>query len=291
MLTFQKSFLGTGNTMSIGYNDAFQQELQKIKENRQETNEIALNWYNKKYILQFAQALSFNSTIVELNLDNCAIDNEQAISVAKALRDNHSIRKLSLQFNNIGDEGIMAIMDSLNNSSSIQEIKVGYNRIGDKGASYIAKFFVPDNHKKYQSILKSYVGDEAALYFTHYLIKMKLEVLNLSSNMIGDVGAGALATALAQNSTLKRLYLQHVGITATGIQVLADSLTRNTTLEQLILSFTQVGDNGTALLVNALRKNSTYDLISTKAFCSANVHFTCRNKNINWNTAPGNATF
>ena len=68
----------------------------------------------------------------------------------------------------------------------------------------------------------------------------KLEVLELSNNPIGDIGAIALANTLMQNKTLKHITLYGCEITEQGAQALQNSLEHNDTLFQLSLCETSV---------------------------------------------------
>ena len=68
----------------------------------------------------------------------------------------------------------------------------------------------------------------------------KLEILQLSHNLITDEGARALANTLMQNKTLKHINLYQCEITEQGAQALQNSLEHNVTLLQLSLSSTSM---------------------------------------------------
>ncbi len=87
--------------------------------------------------------------------------------------------------------------------------------------------------------------------------------LHLGGNRIGDVGATALATALATNMVLTGLYLHRITISNVGIKALAAALATNTALKTLGLLNNAIGDagKGKAALVEGLAVNTTLTLL------------------------------
>ena len=72
--------------------------------------------------------------------------------------------------------------------------------------------------------------------------------LYLGSNSIGDAGAASLAAAVEKNGTLQRLYLSVNSIGAAGAASLAAAVEKNGTLQTLDLGFNSMGDAGAASL-------------------------------------------
>ncbi|XP_068748892.1 nucleotide-binding oligomerization domain-containing protein 2-like isoform X2 [Montipora capricornis] len=86
-----------------------------------------------------------------------------------------------------------------------------------------------------------------------------LTKLNLSCNAIGDVGADSLAKGLKENSTLERLELYNNAIGEVGADSLAKGLKENSTLISLDLSNNAIGDVGADALAKGLKENSTLE--------------------------------
>ena len=62
-----------------------------------------------------------------------------------------------------------------------------------------------------------------------------LETLTLDHNLLGDPGISAIASGLQSNTSVTALDLNGVGITQTGGQTLLELLKRNTTLLEITL--------------------------------------------------------
>jgi hypothetical protein len=85
--------------------------------------------------------------------------------------------------------------------------------------------------------------------------KPPLITLDLSRDIIGDVGAQALAEALKAKPSLTALYLESNRIGDTGAQALADALKAKPPLAALDLSDNRIGDTGAQALADALKLN------------------------------------
>src|SRR3989338_6644607 len=96
--------------------------------------------------------------------------------------------------------------------------------------------------------------DDAIFGLSHNVAT--LTSLNLSSNQLGDEGAGRLAEALAFNSTLTNLNLKSNNVGDKGASRLAEALATNSSLTSLNLMNNWVGDEGAGRLAEALAINS-----------------------------------
>ncbi|CAM9440554.1 unnamed protein product, partial [Choristocarpus tenellus] len=102
-----------------------------------------------------------------------------ARALASALRKNCQLEILDLTMCRIGDEGAKVLTDALLSNTKLRELRLGYNKISEIGVTALSKLF-----------RESQEG--------------RLEVLDLSGNMVGDGGACALASALRGSSSRKR---------------------------------------------------------------------------------------
>ena len=90
-----------------------------------------------------------------------------------------------------------------------------------------------------------------------FKVNSTLTVSRLDHNGIGDQGATALAEALKENSTLTVLHLDGNDIGVQGATGLAEALKVNSTLTVLHLGDNRIGDRGATGLAEALKVNST----------------------------------
>ena len=84
-----------------------------------------------------------------------------------------------------------------------------------------------------------------------------LKILWLDMNKIGDEGAKRLADALKVNDTLKRLHLGFNEIGAEGAKHFANALMENVTLEGIVLNANNIGDEGAKSLANCFMVNQS----------------------------------
>jgi len=88
-----------------------------------------------------------------------------------------------------------------------------------------------------------------------------LEKLDLGHNNL-TLADGKLANAIANNTTLKKLYIYKNNIGPEGIKLLADALKKNnTTLEELYLFENNIGDEGAKYIAEMLTVNKTLQII------------------------------
>jgi len=88
-----------------------------------------------------------------------------------------------------------------------------------------------------------------------------LEVLNMNCNAIGQDEAIAIAQAITNNKTLKKLYINECEI-STGTTAIANSLLHNTALEVLDMSYNAIGQDGVIAIAQGITNNKTLKELS-----------------------------
>jgi Ran GTPase-activating protein (RanGAP) involved in mRNA processing and transport len=86
-----------------------------------------------------APALSTNSSLTSLYLNQNKIEEAGAIAIARALSINSCLTLLDLCWNEIGDEGAIAIAHALHFNSSLTSLVLYRNKIRGHGAIAIAR--------------------------------------------------------------------------------------------------------------------------------------------------------
>ena len=119
--------------------------------------------------------------IEELNLSCCRMTSDEVGEVMSALSDNHTLRVLDLSHNCIGLEGVVAVATLLKRNSSLERLCLDSCSIGSSGGVELG----------------------AALERNK-----TLRVLELSGNPIGDDGVRGLCAGLENNSSLEELDLR-----------------------------------------------------------------------------------
>ena len=192
------------------------------------------NGIKEEGLRHIAEALVFNSSLVQLDLLDCAIEitDHSGPAVAEMLAANRSLQLLDLSKNTLTDVGGVAIAKSLKHNVSLKELKLSSCHISSR-------------------IVKS-LADSLR-------VNTSLEVLRLNDNEIRDREVGLLADALKVNRSLQCLVVANNGISDTGVEDLAEMLVVNNTLQQLDLSqkFNDIKGPGLQKLGACLKTNRT----------------------------------
>jgi Ran GTPase-activating protein (RanGAP) involved in mRNA processing and transport len=184
----------------------------------------------------FANALTVNTTLKELNLKLCDITNDGVVSIVESLKKNpmSSLVVLNLERNYIGSDGIKKIANLLADNR-LTHLDISHNMVDPNRIEYISKALETNT---------------------------SLKVLNLSGNDIKDNDTAYLADALKINTTLTILYLESCDITRDGAKNLADALAVNQGLFSINLSRNPIGDQGIRYIANALKSNNHLSCIN-----------------------------
>jgi Leucine Rich repeat len=131
-----------------------------------------------------------------------------------------------------------------------------------------------DNQVTYGANEVTYMGNPFTIYMGNRVILLgnqdpdvakiveelndpSLHKLNINGQIIGAVGAIALADALQVNQSLQELTLDRTFLGDDGAVALADALRVNQSLQELVLFNTNIGDEGAVALADALRVNTS----------------------------------
>ena len=93
------------------------------------------------------------------------------------------------------------------------------------------------------------------------LAQAEIESLNLRDCRIGDVGAAAIAAALAQNKHVQFLQLRGNDLGDRGAAAIAGALHTNTALMDVYMTWLDIGDDGAVAIADALKNNPDSSVI------------------------------
>ncbi|XP_065900939.1 protein NLRC3-like [Dysidea avara] len=203
------------------------------------------------------------------------------------------------------------LCEILSKSFDNGEIDLSYNSLLPHQVVSLG-FFLSRLHRKWKELNLNGcdIGDHGINLLHHYLCgdktnKQEIMIINLSvnhltaasSSLIGDIitqlqphtfkvggttigedGATAIAQAITNNKTLKKLIIIKCEITSTGATAIANSLLHNTSLEELDMSGNAIGQDGATTIAQAITNNKTLkkliinrcEITSTEATAIAN---------------------
>jgi len=203
-----------------------------------------------------------------LDLSSCHLTVEHAASVVKAVNDNASIRSLRLNLaSNDFKKDVSSLAGFLKQSKNLAYLDFSHNKIKKKGFEQILQSLadIPTLHTlvlnhacnspdaQTASTLASLLFSNSNIralrlsggwggvmsVFLPLLSKNEtLEVLDVSNNKLGDIGATYVASLLTSNSTIKCMELDGNGFTISGFQAISLGLATNNTLVQLEFPWT-----------------------------------------------------
>jgi Ran GTPase-activating protein (RanGAP) involved in mRNA processing and transport len=193
-----------------------------------------------------AAALTNATGLRELHLSYLQMGVEGVKPLAAVLERTSLLQTLILRENALGPQGTKILAPALKRLTHLRQLNLGGNALGDEGVCVL----VPSIADQVQCLDLSknrigYRGVEALHALSGILRK-----LHLGDNVIGDKGAGALASVVTKNAALDTLNLWKNDIGAAGAMALAPVLGKN--LRKLHLSSNdRMGATGAAALVSS----------------------------------------
>ena len=141
--------------------------------------------------------------------------------------------------------------------TSAKEINLTGNNIRN-GIDEIAKSLENSLSVQVLNLNTNWIGDIGAISVAKLLTtNMQLRVLKLGLNYIGKDGAVEIARSLETNTSLHVLNLNFNSIGSAGASEIASSLINNTSLNMLTLSCNNIGTAAVIRLARSLTKNTT----------------------------------
>ena len=224
-----------------------------------------------------AAALLFDPPLRILRLDACRLGPEGALTLAGALRANANLTSLWLGGNGLGDTDAAAIGASLTDAGArhrLSALDLSSNPITACGLRAIIAATVedvdapratppagaespranPSAQRPTLSVIRTLVlshtcvGDEGARLISGVLRdpQCRLKRVALERSSVGDAGVGALARALARNTTLRTLLLSGNALTVAAARPLGFLLAHTLSLRELQLRDAGPAFNATA---------------------------------------------
>ena len=197
-----------------------------LRELRSESVDLQHYGIGDKGAIAVSSALARNMTVKKLNLADNGISTIGAEALALMLKDNCFVSQLDVSENRIGTKGIECFGEMLNENDCLVNLGLGYCGLQEKG--------IP-------KLLQS--G------------RIRLRIMNLKGNELGDEGAIKLGWFLISNGTLEILDLSWNAIHLRGVAGIAKGLKTNTVLQQLDISRNSISNEGATEIGEVLAVN------------------------------------
>jgi len=177
--------------------------------------------FTKKFFTQLACAIGHNTTIQELYLDNCQVDDQALRVLTQGLTPHLSqsggstIKVLSLEDNRIRCIGASHLAKALVTAS-------GPSRWKRTFGGYRAQTSGPGRGLQYLSLKGNVISSIGAKAIAEFLMRSddSLERLSLEANLVNDWGAGWFAMALRNHDVIQCLDLHNNPIGSDGLEEL-----------------------------------------------------------------------
>ena len=213
------------------------------------------------------QALTTNTSLVELNLSNCKLHKACGPALRHMLETNKTLTALNLSWNpRISDHNVAGIAEGLRSNHSLKSLNLRRCRIHDTGMNSLADCLMVNDSLEELNLWYSTISPEAARGFSDMLKQNgTLKKLNVSACKLTDAAVKPLASALEVNSSLEELDLSNNDdLTDTALVALGESLKRNTRLKRLKLVIQYQGAaNSWTQFVQCLKDNNSLELLRT----------------------------
>lgn len=187
--------------------------------------------------------------IQELSIDHNKITHVGLEQLVEALLQVKTIEKLDLSFNQIDAQGLQSLTQLVNGAPSLRGLNVNSNQIQDSpDFQAFAQGVASSLSLKKIELSANKLDDQAVTKMAQAWLDCgsgcTIEMLDLSSNQIGDVGAQKLAVWLQNQTSLKVLSLHENHIAVSGVTALAEAVSQNTSLQTLSLHWNDFGGQG-----------------------------------------------
>ncbi|XP_065900930.1 protein NLRC3-like [Dysidea avara] len=142
-----------------------------------------------------------------------------------------------------------------------KELNLDECDIGDHGINLLHHYLCGDKTNKQEimiiNLTDNHLTDASSSLIGEIITQLQPHTSINNSNTIGEDGATAIAQAITNNKTLKKLIINGCEITSTGATAIANSVLHNTSLEELDMSNNAIGEDGATAIAQAITNNKT----------------------------------
>ena len=229
----------------LGYNSmVVLSEILKKNNNKFSRLILSKNNFGDKGVELLLDSIQDNSSLVELNLSSNAIKAKGGKLIFAYLLEQPSIISLDLSSseginrNRICTEGVRLIEEVLQTNFFIENLDLSSNSIKTEGFKYLINGLKGNMVLKYLNVSNNEIDEKGMYYLKDNIIDSKLEVLDVSSNPIGNEGATAVGSCLGSEklSEVVKVNLSDCSIRFSGIREFFKNLRANKKITTILLN-------------------------------------------------------
>ena len=194
-----------------------------------ETLRLIKVYLENPVVLYFVRALLHNVlSLTEIQISNSNIGSEAAKDIAVALSHNTNLQKLKMQENIIQTPNVIKITRALQDVTSLTEFRISNNNIGCEAADSIAAVLSSNSQLREFCARGNNLETLGAINLAKALKNISsLTTCDLSNNHIGDEAADDIATIMHHNIGIKRFIVNNNDLKATSAIKLIRALHSN----------------------------------------------------------------
>lgn len=192
-------------------------------------------------VMAFVDLLVNNPALRSLNVSNNRLDHDCVMALVSVLNvRNHSLKKLCLDkpsFNSVMQESCWHVNRMLRVNVGLAHLSLRHWQLRATGLHTVVQSLFDNETLRELDLGANQLDVEAAECLRNYLQDpaCRLRKLRVCRNKIGELGAKAMAQALAVNQSLVFLDMENNGIPDEGMRRVAESLNENHTLKVMLL--------------------------------------------------------
>jgi Ran GTPase-activating protein (RanGAP) involved in mRNA processing and transport len=238
------------------------------------------NFSSNSIAISIAVALSHNSCIGELNLNECNINSAGGIALANMLSLNKTIRKLCLNSNNFDNEAVLAIAKCLSLNNTIKTVDVAplpWRSIWIPNKPAVSVFADMLTSSSITSLNISNIGfdlESVVTIITAIQKNLSMTDINLQNcfnfdNFEDERTCSSITDLISSNSKILKLNLARNSLEDGVLVMIAKSLKINQSITDFDISGNGMGDKSAVAFLKAIDHNK--NIKSIKLFESEDL--------------------
>ena len=206
-----------------------------------------------------ASALCRYHNLISLDLSGCTIDSDEVVyELARGIQENSKLETLSLLECRMVDSQVQTILEAFHHHLSLRDVNIGNNKCEVKGMAALANL-LKSNDIPISTLALSSCKPDISMLTSALAENTTIRRLDLTFNGLDDCDITLLSESLCINSTLQQLDLEGNKITDAGLCGFCLQLPEMKGLKKILLADNSVGEEGALALAHALRFNMTLE--------------------------------
>ncbi len=204
------------------------------------------NLLSDRALGMLAEGLKVNSGIEEIQFTHNDLSLPNGISVIQSLSNMPNLSKLSFNSCNLIVPCLEAMKNALERNETLTDISLYSNEIDAEGAQMIAQMLANKSRLQTLGLSNNIIGQGGAREIANVCLAqlVSLTRLALESNLIGNNGLAAISKAIAENTSLKEIFLYNNDLDDDTMREFAASLGNKAHLQTLGLEYNRIRSRG-----------------------------------------------